>query len=90
MHVIYKRLPPLPPTLLPPPSSLPHVFGDGISLCSPVCPGTHYIDQADQELTGICLPMPLACWVKGARLHHLDGKCFIEYILCGPCINCRH
>jgi hypothetical protein len=27
------------------------------SLCSPVCPGTNYIDKAGLELTEICLPL---------------------------------
>jgi hypothetical protein len=26
------------------------VFGDRVSLCSPGCPGTHSVDQADLEL----------------------------------------
>jgi hypothetical protein len=26
------------------------VFGDRVSLCSPDCPGTHSVDQADLEL----------------------------------------
>lgn len=29
-------------------------------LCSPGCPGVHYVDQAVQELSEICLPLP--CW----------------------------
>jgi hypothetical protein len=35
---------------------------------SPGCPETHFVDQADLELTDICLPLPSECPVK--RHHH--------------------
>jgi hypothetical protein len=34
------------------------VFQDRVSLCSPGCPGAHFVDQAGLELTEICLPLP--------------------------------
>jgi hypothetical protein len=37
------------------------VFQDRVSLCSPDCPGTHFIDQAGLELE-IHLPLPPKCW----------------------------
>jgi hypothetical protein len=33
-------------------------FQDRVSLCSPDCPGTHFVDQAALELTQISLPVP--------------------------------
>ena len=32
------------------------------SLCSPDCPGTCFVDQADFEITEIRVPLPLECW----------------------------
>ena len=32
------------------------------SVCSPGCPGIHYVDQAGFELTLICLSLPPKCW----------------------------
>jgi hypothetical protein len=32
-------------------------FWDWVSLCSPGCPGTHFVDQAGLELTEIRLPV---------------------------------
>jgi hypothetical protein len=29
------------------------VFGDRVSLCSPGCPGTHFVDQAGLELRNL-------------------------------------
>jgi hypothetical protein len=37
------------------------VFQDGVSLCSPGCPGTCSVDQAGLELTEICLLLPSEC-----------------------------
>ena len=36
------------------------VFRDRVSLCSPGCPGTHFVDQADLELKN--LPPPPKFW----------------------------
>jgi hypothetical protein len=36
-------------------------FQDKVSLCSPDCPGTHSVDQADLN-SEIHLPLPLKCW----------------------------
>jgi hypothetical protein len=38
------------------------VFWGRVSLYSPGCPGTHFVDQADLELTEIHLPLPPECW----------------------------
>jgi hypothetical protein len=38
------------------------VFQDGVSLCSPGCPGTHSVDQAGLKFTEICLPLLPECW----------------------------
>jgi hypothetical protein len=39
-------------------------FGDTVSLCSPGCPGIHYVDQARLEFTEICQPMLLSAGIK--------------------------
>jgi hypothetical protein len=36
-------------------------FFDRVSLCSPGCPGTHFVDQAGLELRNH-LPLPPKCW----------------------------
>jgi hypothetical protein len=40
------------------------VFVDRVSLCSPGCPGTHFVDQADLELRN---PPASASWVLGLK-----------------------
>lgn len=51
------------------PSSCSLLFSqDGVSLCSPGCPGTHPVDQACPKLTITHLPLPPECWDK--RMHH--------------------
>ena len=40
------------------PATPPLVVQDRVSLCSPDCPGTHYVDRAGLKLTEICLPLP--------------------------------
>jgi hypothetical protein len=35
-------------------------FQDRVSLCSPGCPGTHFVDQASNS--EIRLPLPPECW----------------------------
>ena len=37
-------------------------FFKTVSLCSPGCPRTHFVDQAGLELTEILLPLFLECW----------------------------
>ena len=37
------------------------VFQDRVSLYSPGCPRTHFVDQAGLALTEISLPLPLEC-----------------------------
>lgn len=39
-------------------------FPDRVYLCNPVCTGSSSIDQANMELTVICLPLPLGWWNK--------------------------
>ena len=41
---------------------------DRVSLCSPGCPGTHFVDQAGLEL---CLP---STGIKGVRHHARHGQ----------------
>jgi hypothetical protein len=36
-------------------------FQNRVSLCSPSCPGTCFVDQAGLELTEIHLPLPPEC-----------------------------
>jgi hypothetical protein len=43
-------------------------FRDRVSLCSPGCPGTHFVDQADLELRN---PSASASQVLGVRHHRL-------------------
>jgi hypothetical protein len=43
-------------------------FQDRISLCSPGCPGTHSVDQADLEQKSTCLCLPSA-GIKGVHHH---------------------
>ncbi|KAM7320530.1 hypothetical protein ACRRTK_020973 [Alexandromys fortis] len=38
------------------------ILQNTVSLCSPVCPGTCFVDQADLKLTEIHLPLPPECW----------------------------
>ena len=39
------------------------VFRDRVSLGSPGCPGTHFVDQARLASNSeICLPLPPKCW----------------------------
>jgi hypothetical protein len=37
------------------------VFQDKVSLYSPGCPGTHFVDQVASN-SEICLPLPPKCW----------------------------
>jgi hypothetical protein len=41
-----------------------NIFMSGF-LCSPGCPGTHFVDQAGLELTEICLPLSWSLGFKG-------------------------
>lgn len=38
------------------------LFLDRVLLHSPGCPGTHCVDQANLELSEICLILPPECW----------------------------
>ena len=53
------------------------LFQDRVSLCSPGCPGAHFVDQAGLELRNppaSCLP---SAGVKGVRHHCLASIIFI-------------
>jgi hypothetical protein len=55
------------------------VFGDRVSLCSPDCPGTHFVDQAGLELRNppaLCLPN---AGIKGVRHHARQRIEFFVY-----------
>ncbi|XP_037067742.1 cAMP-specific 3',5'-cyclic phosphodiesterase 4C isoform X1 [Peromyscus leucopus] len=56
---------PLPAWARAPPQGGRLVFPDGVSLCSPDCPGSRSVVQAGLELTEIRLPLPPQCWNKG-------------------------
>jgi hypothetical protein len=43
-------------------------FWDRVSLYSPGCPGTHFVDQAGIKLRSACLCLPSA-GIKGVRYH---------------------
>lgn len=50
----------------------------------PCCPGTHYIDHIGLEITGICLPLSLAC-VLGLKVligTIIPNKVFLFFIVC--------
>lgn len=58
------------------------LFSSQISLYSPGCPETRSIDQADLELTEICLP---AARIKGVYHHCTVGPralIYGEFVLC--------
>jgi hypothetical protein len=57
-------------------------FRDRVSLCSPGCPGTHFVDQAGLE-SEIHLPLPPKCWITGMR-HHCPAhtQCFLKIYVC--------
>ena len=54
-------------------------FWDRVSLYSPDCPGTQYVEQAGLELIEICLPPE--CWHKGMR-HQTQGW----LVFCSSCL----
>ena len=39
-----------------------YLFPDRVCLSSPVCVGTHFVDQAGLEFRDMCLPLPPECW----------------------------
>jgi hypothetical protein len=52
------------------------VFRDRVSLCSPGCPGTHFIDQT-QKSACLCLP---SARIKGMR-HHCPAILIFKILL---------
>lgn len=54
---------PTEPSCCPPPSAFCRGWeGYRVSLYSPVCPGTRYVDQAGLKLTEFCLLLAAECW----------------------------
>ena len=62
----------LPPYLLF--FSVSFVFRQGLYIALAI----HYVDQAGLELTELCLPLPLKCWVKGVHRHSLPCFLYLE------------
>jgi hypothetical protein len=66
-------------------------FRDRISLCSPGCPGTHFVDLASNS--EIRLPMPLKCWNQRhvpplpSQPESLIFKYALSSSLVGPLLN---
>ena len=57
----------------------PLVFQDRVSLCSPGCPGTYYVDQVGLELTELhCLCLWIA-GIEGTQCHHLTNTMHFQY-----------
>jgi hypothetical protein len=48
-------------------------FWDRVSLCSPGCPGTHFVDQAGLELKFACLCLP-SSGIKGVLVKSYEEK----------------
>lgn len=46
-----------------------YLFRGRVSLCSPGCSGTPYVDQVGCKLIKLCLPLPLSAGVKGVHHH---------------------
>ena len=69
------------------------VFRDRVSLYSPGCPGTHFVDQAGLELRNPPASASLSSGIKGVRhytgpiffksgidkLNHQNGMLFMQY-----------
>jgi hypothetical protein len=63
------------------------VFRDRVSLCSPGCPGIHFVDQAGLELR-IHLPCLPSAGIKGVRHHAwLLFFCFVLFCLAVGTLN---
>jgi hypothetical protein len=54
------------------------VFRDGVSLCSPGCPGTHFVDQAGLELRN---PPASASLVLGLKVYATTPGSIRSFIL---------
>jgi hypothetical protein len=50
------------------------IFQDRVSLCSPGCPGTHFVDQAGLELRNLPVSAPPSAGTEGVR-HHARLPC---------------
>jgi hypothetical protein len=55
------------------------IFRDRVSLCSPGCPGTHFVDQGGLELRN---PPASASQVLGLKERHHRPACFIGRYTC--------
>jgi hypothetical protein len=53
---------------------------DRVSLCSPGCPGTHFVDQTGLELIEIHLSLPPECWDYSCAPLHLAKKVIFKII----------
>jgi hypothetical protein len=61
------------------------IFRDRVSLCSPGCPGTHFVDQAGLELRNLpasAARVPPECILKAcaATPSHFEVFCVCMYI----------
>jgi hypothetical protein len=67
------------------------LFLNRISLYSPGCPGTHFVDQAGFEASNseIPLPLPPECWEKNYFLSQLR-RCIMVRMLGGATFGNRN
>ena len=56
------------------------VFWDRVSLCSPGCPGTHFVDQAGLELRNPPASASQSAGIKGVHHHTQRVFCFLSII----------
>jgi hypothetical protein len=49
------------------------VFPDRISLCSPGCPGTHFVDQAGLELRNLPASASRVLGYRGSQVDEMEG-----------------
>jgi hypothetical protein len=62
------------------------VFQLRVFLCSPDCPGIHFVDQPGLELTDIQLPLPASVGTKSMR-HQVQLRVIYFHILCNKNLN---
>jgi hypothetical protein len=56
------------------------VFQDRVSLCSPGCPGTHFVDQAGLELRNPPATASPSAGIKGVDHHFPACVCILIFI----------
>jgi hypothetical protein len=59
------------------------VFRDRVSLCSPGCPGTHFVDQAGLELRNPPASASQVLGLKASAITPSKGKLLIQLHLSG-------